>query len=232
MVMVEGIYSMEGDIVDLRGIVDVAKKYKAYNYVDEAHSIGALGATGRGICEHTNVDTSEIDVLMGTFSKSFGGMGGYIAASKDIIDLVRTSSAGSMYAASLSPVVAQQVLSALHIISGADGSDIGLKKLAALRRNSNYFRQGLVDLGLITLGDFDSPVIPVLTYHMSKSTELARECLKRNLAVAVVGFPATPLLLSRARFCISAAHTKEDLDEALQKLKEVCYIHFLKGAKD
>ena len=78
LVMVEGIYSMEGEICNLRGIVDVAKKYKAYTYVDEAHSIGALGKTGRGVCEYCGVDPEEIDILMGTFTKSFGAMGGCV----------------------------------------------------------------------------------------------------------------------------------------------------------
>jgi serine palmitoyltransferase len=229
MVMVEGIYSMEGEIVNLRAIVDVCKKYKAYTYVDEAHSIGALGKTGRGICEYSGVDPSEIDILMGTFTKSFGGMGGYIAASKEIIDFVRHSSAGAIYATSLSPVIAQQILTALNIISGADGTDIGKKKLVALRENSNYFRQKLIDMGVVALGDFDSPVIPVMLYHMSKVGEYSRECLKRGLAVVTVGFPATPLLLSRVRFCISAAHTRADMDEALEKLEEVnrmCHVRY------
>jgi serine palmitoyltransferase len=82
LVMVEGIYSMEGEICNLRGVIDTCKKYKAYSYVDEAHSIGALGKTGRGICEYCGVDPSEVDILMGTFTKSFGAMGGYIASSQ------------------------------------------------------------------------------------------------------------------------------------------------------
>ncbi|TYZ63620.1 hypothetical protein PybrP1_011868 [[Pythium] brassicae (nom. inval.)] len=232
MVMVEGIYSMEGEIVDLRAIVDVAKKYKAYVYVDEAHSIGALGRTGRGICEHSGVDPSEIDILMGTFTKSFGGMGGYIAASKEVVDAVRASSAGAMYATALSPVIAQQVLTAFNIIMGRDGSGIGAAKLTALRENSNYFRQKLLDMGVITLGDFDSPVIPVMLFHMSKVGEFSRLCLQRNLAVVCVGFPATPLLLARARFCVSAAHTRADIDAAVEVIKEVsdhCNIRFNKG---
>ncbi|OWZ05398.1 Serine palmitoyltransferase, partial [Phytophthora megakarya] len=229
MVMIEGIYSMEGEIVRLREIVDVTKKYKAYIYVDEAHSIGALGKTGRGICEYAGVDPSEIDILMGTFTKSFGGMGGYIAASEEIISFIRGSSAGAIYATSLSPVIAQQILTSLNIIAGLDGTDIGRKKLDSLRENSNYFRQKLIDMGVITLGDFDSPVIPVMLYHMSKVGEYSRECLKRNLAVVTVGFPATPLLLSRVRFCISAAHTKEDMDEALKAIEEVseiCHVRY------
>ncbi|GMF27567.1 unnamed protein product [Phytophthora lilii] len=229
MVMIEGIYSMEGEIVRLREMVDITKKYKAYIYVDEAHSIGALGKTGRGICEYAGVDPSEIDILMGTFTKSFGGMGGYIAASEEIISFIRNSSAGAIYATSLSPVIAQQILTALNIIAGLDGTDIGRKKLDSLRENSNYFRQKLIDMGVITLGDFDSPVIPVMLYHMSKVGEYSRECLKRNLAVVTVGFPATPLLLSRVRFCISAAHTKEDMDEALKAIEEVseiCHVRY------
>ncbi|CCI48496.1 hypothetical protein ABG067_006343 [Albugo candida] len=232
MVMVEGIYSMEGEIVHLRDIVDVVKKYKAYIYVDEAHSIGALGRTGRGICEYAGVDPNEIDILMGTFTKSFGGMGGYIAASEEIISYIRTASAGSVYAASLSPVVAQQVLTSLKIIMGTDGSDYGRKKLDALRENSNYFRQQLMNMGVVTLGNFDSPVIPVMLFCLSKIPEFSRQCLERNLAVVTVGFPATPLLLSRVRFCISAAHTKEDLDKALKQIEEVssnCNIRYLKS---
>uniref|UniRef100_K3X406 serine C-palmitoyltransferase n=1 Tax=Globisporangium ultimum (strain ATCC 200006 / CBS 805.95 / DAOM BR144) TaxID=431595 RepID=K3X406_GLOUD len=234
MVMVEGIYSMEGEIVDLRAIVDVVKKYKAYIYVDEAHSIGALGKTGRGVCEYSGVSPDEIDILMGTFTKSFGGMGGYIAASQEIIDCIRNSSAGAIYATALSPVIAQQTLTAFNIISGKDGTDIGKKKLTALRENSNYFRQKLREMGVLTLGNFDSPVIPVMLFHMSKVGEYSRECLKRNLAVVTVGFPATPLLLARVRFCVSAAHTRADLDEALKVLEEVsemCNIRFDKNRK-
>ncbi|EGZ20737.1 hypothetical protein PHYSODRAFT_313276 [Phytophthora sojae] len=214
MVMIEGIYSMEGEIVRLREMVDITKKYKAYIYVDEAHSIGALGKTGRGICEYAG---------------SFGGMGGYIAASEEIINFIRNSSAGAIYATSLSPAIAQQILTALNIIAGLDGTDIGRNKLDSLRENSNYFRQKLIDMGVITLGDFDSPVIPVMLYHMSKVGEYSRECLKRNLAVVTVGFPATPLLLSRVRFCVSAAHTKEDMDEALKAIEEVseiCHVRY------
>ena len=81
LVMVEGVYSMEGEICDLKKIIGVAKKYKCYTYVDEAHSIGAVGKTGRGVCQHCGVDPADIDILMGTFTKSFGGMGGYIASS-------------------------------------------------------------------------------------------------------------------------------------------------------
>jgi serine palmitoyltransferase len=115
MVIVEGIYSMEGEYCDLTNVVRVCKKYGAYIYLDEAHSIGAMGPTGRGCAEYCGVDTSDIDIMMGTFTKSFGGMGGYIAGSKDVISFLRRRCAGSSYHNSLSPAVCQQVLSSFKV---------------------------------------------------------------------------------------------------------------------
>lgn len=221
MVMVEGIYSMEGAICRLPLIVDICKRYKAYIYVDEAHSIGALGKTGRGVCEYTGVNPADIDILMGTFTKSFSGMGGYIAASKEIIAQLRTTAAGIVYHNSMSPIVCQQILTAFRVIMGEDGTDIGNKKLRALQENSNYFRHEMNRLGLHVYGHEDSPIIPVLIYQPAKVAAFSRECLKRGVAVVVVGFPATSVVLSRARFCISAGHTKADLDMAVKVIDEV-----------
>lgn len=115
LVIVEGIYSMEGEYCDLRNVVRLCKKYGAYVYLDEAHSIGAMGATGRGLSEYTGTDTADIDIMMGTFTKSFGGMGGYIAANKDTIDFLRQRCSGSAYHNALSPVVCQQVLTSFKV---------------------------------------------------------------------------------------------------------------------
>eukprot|EP00505_MAST-04D_sp_SCG-Rhode-Island_P003926 Stramenopile-MAST_4_protein_3926 len=218
IVVCEGVYSMEGEISHLRDVVNVCKKYKAYVYLDEAHSIGAMGATGRGITEHAGVDTADIDVMMGTFTKSFGGMGGYICGSRELIDHLRQNAGGSMYGMPMAPGICKQVICALNLI---DKSEVGRSKIQALKENSNYFRQGLMNLGLQVLGDFDSPVMPVLLYNPTKIAAFSRECLKRGLAVVTVGFPATPIISSRARFCVSAGHTKENLDFALGVIEEV-----------
>lgn len=231
MVIVEGIYSMEGEYCDLRGVVKVCKKYGAYTYLDEAHSIGAMGSTGRGCCEYTGVDPSDVDILMGTFTKSFGGMGGYIASSKSVISMLREKCAASAYHNSLSPVVCQQILSSFKVIMGRDGTNIGKQKISALRDNSNYFRMRLIDMGLHVLGHYDSPIIPVMLYNPTKIPAFSRECLKRGLAVVVVGFPAVPILMSRARFCISAGHTRKDLDKALVEIEEVADLLKLRYAK-
>jgi serine palmitoyltransferase len=229
LVICEGVYSMEGEISHLKEIVQVCKKYKAYVYLDEAHSIGAMGATGRGITEHAGVDTSEVDVMMGTFTKSFGGMGGYIAGSKDLIEHIRKNSSGSIYGNSMSPVICKQIIRALDLIAN---SEIGAKKIKALKDNSNYFRKGLTNLGLQVLGDYDSPVMPILLYNPTKIAAFSRECLKRGLAVVSVGFPATPIISSRARFCISAGHTKKSLDFALGVIDEVAGLMNLRYAEN
>ena len=115
MVIVEGIYSMEGEYCDLRNVVRVCKKYGAYVYLDEAHSVGAMGPSGRGCTEYTEVDPADVDIMMGTFTKSFGGMGGYIAGDTVVIDELRKRCASSSYHNSLSPVVCQQILSSFKV---------------------------------------------------------------------------------------------------------------------
>jgi len=221
VIFVEGIYSMEGIICKLPELIRIKKKYKAYLYVDEAHSIGALGPRGRGVCDYFGVSPSEVDVLMGTFTKSFGAVGGYVASSKDVVNFLRTSSFGMIYSNSMSPVCAQQTLAALHVIMGKDGTDTGAKKLLQLRENSNYFRNKLKEMGFIIFGNADSPIVPLMLYHPSKFSAFSRGLLKRGIAVVVVGFPATDKNTGRARFCLSAGHTKEDLDWALEEISEV-----------
>lgn len=231
LVVVEGIYSMEGVICQLPAIVKVVKKYKAYMYLDEAHSIGALGPSGKGVCEHAGVDPADVDIMMGTFTKSFGGMGGYIAGDKAVIELLRARNPSLLYHHSMSSVVAQQVLTAFKILSNELKPGMGAKKLAALRDNSNFFRSEMKRIGLHVYGSDDSPIIPVLIYLPSKTAAFSRECLKRGLAVVVVGFPATEIILSRARFCISAGHTKQDLEFAVKVIDEVSQLLWLRYEK-
>jgi len=112
----------------------------------------------------------------------------------------------------------QQAITAMSIISGEDGTDLGKQKLLALKENSNFFRNGLIERGFQVYGDQDSPVVPLMIYYPAKMYMFSRECLDLGLAVVIVGFPATPLLMSRVRFCISASHKKEDLQNALDKI--------------
>lgn len=156
LILVEGIYSMEGEVLRLPEIIAIKQKYNCYLYVDEAHSIGALGATGRGIVEYWGCDPADVDILMGTFTKSFGSVGGYIAGSRQLIRYLRQTrrvigsvsiritlffrSFGQRYAAAMAPACAQMALAALRHIQTTEGK----KRIDALRRNSNYFRERLV----------------------------------------------------------------------------------------
>lgn len=221
LVVVEGLYSMEGTMCDLPRILELKKKYKFNLFVDEAHSIGALGPKGRGVCDYFGVDTSEIDILMGTFTKSFGANGGYIAAEKHIVDKLRTTNAATMLGESPTPAVLMQILASLRIIDGQLIPGQGEERLQRIAFNSRYLRLGLKRLGFIVYGHDDSPIIPVVLYHPAKLPAFSHEMLKRNISVVVVGYPATPLISARARFCVSAAHNKEDMDRLLAACDEI-----------
>jgi serine palmitoyltransferase len=221
LVIVEGIYSMEGELCKLPAIVEVCKLYGAYVWLDEAHSIGAVGATGRGVCEELGVDPADIDVMMGTFTKSFGAAGGYVAGDAETVARVRQYSAGCTDAVSMPPAVCTQILASLRVIAGEDGTDIGAKKLCQLRDNALFFRQGLEALGLEVLGEHPSPVMPVMLYQPYKIGDFSRLAFNRKLAVVVVGAPATPVTYPRVRFCVSAAHSREDLADALAAIGDI-----------
>ncbi|CAJ0836584.1 14678_t:CDS:2 [Entrophospora sp. SA101] len=230
LLVVEGLYSMEGSICNLPKIIELKRKYKFYLYVDEAHSIGALGPRGRGVCDYYGIDPDEVDILMGTFTKSFGAAGGYVASSKETIDALRLWNHASVYAESMTPPILQQIYTSMSIIMGEDDAKSGEGKirLERLAFNARYLSTNLRRMGFIIYGDTDSPIIPLLLFNPAKIPAFSRECLKRNIAVVVVAYPATPMISSRARFCISAAHTKQDLDEILKSCNEIGEILQLK----
>ncbi|KAL1983474.1 hypothetical protein VTN96DRAFT_10295 [Rasamsonia emersonii] len=223
LVTVEGLYSMEGTMVNLPRILALKKRYKFYLYIDEAHSIGAVGPRGRGVCDFFKVDPAEVDILMGTFTKSFGANGGYVAADKAIIDKLRQANAGQLFGEAPTPPVLAQIISALRLMADEDPlhPGEGKERLQRLAFNSRYLRLGLKRLGFIVYGHDDSPIVPLLLYNPAKMPAFSHEMLKRKISVVVVTYPATPLELSRVRFCVSAAHNKDDLDRLLQACDEV-----------
>ncbi|CAG7833566.1 unnamed protein product [Allacma fusca] len=220
-IVVEGVYSMEGSIVRLPEIIELKKKYRAYIYLDEAHSIGAVGPRGRGVCDYWNANPHDVDILMGTFTKSFGAAGGYIAGSREFIKILKSRSHAESYGGSMSAPVAEQIISSMTIIMGEDGTSEGVRRIRQLSRNSRYFRQKLKQLGFIVYGNDDSPVVPVALYMPSKIAFIVREMIKRGIALVGVGFPATPLVEGRIRFCMSASHSKEMLDHVLDEFSEL-----------
>ncbi|TLS30713.1 hypothetical protein PpBr36_03574 [Pyricularia pennisetigena] len=221
LVAIEGLYSMEGTMCDLPGVIELKHKYKFFLFVDEAHSIGALGPRGRGVCDYFGIDPAEVDILMGTLTKSFGANGGYIAAEKHIIDKLRATNNATILGESPTPCVLMQILASLKLITGELNPGQGEERLQRIAFNSRYLRLGLKRLGFIIYGHDDSPIIPLMLYHPAKMPAFSHEMLKRKISVVVVGYPATPLISSRARFCVSSAHNKDDLDRLLAACDEI-----------
>lgn len=126
IIVVEGIYSMEGTIVNLPYILSLKNKYKCYVYLDEAHSIGALGPHGKGVVDYFGCDPNQVDLLMGTFTKSFGAAGGYIAGRREVIQHIKTHSFSASYATVMSPLVAEQIIGVIKVITGQDGTNEGI----------------------------------------------------------------------------------------------------------
>lgn len=221
LIVVEGLYSMEGTMCNLPRLVSLRRKYKFYLFVDEAHSVGAIGPNGRGVADFFTIDTKEIDIMMGTLTKSFGATGGYIAANKAIVDKLKLTNFGNLYSESAAPPVLAQINSSLLTITGDLKPGEGKERLQRIAFNSRYLRLGLKRLGFIVSGFDDSPIIPLMLYHPSKMPAMSRMMLERKIAVVVVGYPATPLTSSRARLCVSASLTKEDLDMFLREMDVV-----------
>lgn len=221
LVAIEGLYSMEGTMCDLPGVLSLKDKYKFFLFVDEAHSVGALGPNGRGVCDYFGVDPAKVDILMGTLTKSFGANGGYVAAEPHIIAKLRSTNAATQLGESPSPSVLMQILASLKIITGELAPGQGEERLQRIAFNSRYLRLGLKRLGFIVYGHDDSPIVPVPLYNPGKMSAFSHEMLKRKISVVIVGYPATPLISSRVRFCISSAHNKDDMDRVLTACQEV-----------
>ncbi|ELU16750.1 hypothetical protein CAPTEDRAFT_165279 [Capitella teleta] len=231
LILVEGVYSMEGSICKLHDVIRIKNKYKCYLYLDEAHSVGAMGPNGRGVLDYWGCSPKDVDIMMGTFTKSFGASGGYIAGKKSIVDYLKGRSHSMCYASSMTAPVAQQIITSMSIIMGRDGTNDGQRRVCQLAWNSRYFRRRLMEMGFIVYGNMDSPVVPLLLFCPGKIAAFSRQCLKHGLATVVVGFPATPIIESRARFCLSASHTKETIDQALDIIDKVGDLIHLKYSR-
>ncbi|TRY64077.1 hypothetical protein TCAL_03900 [Tigriopus californicus] len=219
-IVVEGVYSMEGTIVRLPEIMAIKKKYKAYLYLDEAHSVGAMGPNGRGVVDYYGLNPKDIDIMMGTFTKSFGSAGGYIAGSKRLIDHLRANSQANTYPTSMSAPVANQIIEAMKQIMDKDHGD-GMERVRVLARNSKYIRRRLKQLGLVVYGHDDSPVVPVMLFVTTKISYLLGEMKKKGIALVGVGYPATKISHERSRLCVSSSHSKEMLDYCVNAFDEI-----------
>lgn len=213
LIAVDGVYSMDGDIAHLDRIVEIAKHYGAYVMVDEAHASGVIGKNGRGTPEHCNVE-GKVDIVAGTFSKALGAVGGFIAASKELVTLLNFYSRSYMFSTAMTPQSAASLIAAMDVIE--QEPDLREK----LWDNIIYFRKNLLDLGF-DLGNSETAIFPIIIGDDYKVREVCRELHENNIYVNPVLYPAVPRKLSRIRMSIMSAHTKEHLDKALNVLEDV-----------
>ncbi len=210
LIVVDGVFSMEGDLANLPEIVRLKKRYGARLMVDDSHGIGVMGPGGRGTAEHFGLE-DEVDVLMGTFSKSFASLGGFMAASERVSNFVRHTSRANIFSASMPPSNVAVVLAALSIVESEP------ERRKTLMRNAEYMREGYKKLGIKSVAESKSAVIPVMTYDDERTFRITRELLSEGVYVNPVVSPAVPLGESMLRTSVMATHTLEQLDYALSK---------------
>lgn len=216
LIVTDGVFSMTGDICNLPEIVRLAKKYGARVMVDDAHGLGVLGAGGRGTAEYFDLE-DEVDIYMGTFSKSLASLGGYMAASRDVVEYVKHVSRPFIFSASITPASVEAARAALRIIRREP------ERVKALHDISSYMREGLKKLG-VDIIESQTPIIPIYTYEDEKTFIACKLLLERGVYVNPVISPATPPGQSLLRTSYTATHTREQMDHAMRSIKEVLEI--------
>lgn len=212
LVIVEGIYSMDGDFGNLRELIDVADRHDVSVFIDEAHSMLGCGEHGRGAAEHFGVE-DRVRVIYGTFSKAFGAIGGFVCGSTDMLQYLRYYAHSYVYSCAMPPVVIAAILQAL---------EIGMREPELRRRlweNADYFHQQLKSLGVDT-GSSTTYIMPLIVGDRLRMYQLGHELRRRGLWVAPVDYPAVPQDKICFRACVTANHTRADLDEALNILAD------------
>jgi 8-amino-7-oxononanoate synthase len=213
MLVIEGHYSMDGDIPDLPQFIALARAFDCWIMVDEAHSLGVLGQGGRGIAEHYGVDPTSVDLWMGTLSKSLVSCGGYIAGKAELIDFLKHSAPGFVYSVGLAPPLAASALTAIDIMRAEP------ERVARLSHNGARFLAQAKAAGLDTGTSIGTAIIPVITGSSIKAARLAEAMFAAGVNVQPILYPAVPERAARLRFFISSAHQDEHIDRAVATLK-------------
>jgi 8-amino-7-oxononanoate synthase len=223
LVVVEGVYSMDGDYPDLPQFIEVKQRHKAMLMIDEAHSIGTMGSTGRGIGEHFGVDPAGVDLWMGTLSKSFGSCGGYIAGCKEVVEYLKYTAPGFVYSVGLPPSNAAAALASIKLLQEEP------HRVARLQARSRLFLQLARERGLDTGLGKGTPVVPVIIGNSLHSLQLSHQLLQRGINVQPILYPAVEEKAARLRFFITACHSEEQIrstvDAVAEELAEIDPAH-------
>lgn len=210
LIVADGVFSMEGDLAKLPEMVDLAKKYNASIMIDEAHSLGVFGETGAGVCEHFGVQ-NDVELVMGTFSKSLATIGGFIASNKDVINYLKHNSRTLIFSASITPAAAGAVLAALEVMEEEKW------RQKALWDNTHRMLQAFKDKGFET-GHTTTPIIPLYVRDNEKTFRLTRMLMDDGVFVNPVVSPAVPSQDTLIRISLMATHTFDQIDEAVEKI--------------
>lgn len=214
LIAIEGVYSMDGDFPDLRRFIELKKKHKAVILVDEAHSLGTMGATGRGIGEHWNVARADVDLWMGTLSKSLASCGGYIAGSAQMVEYLGYTAPGFVYSVGLSPSNAAAALAALNVLQAEP------ERVSRLRELAGLFLSHAKARGLNTGPSAGTPVIPVIIGSSVKSLRLTRVLFARGINVQPILHPAVPEQQARLRFFITRNHNESQIRDTVNDVAD------------
>lgn len=213
LVVVDAVFSMDGDIVDLPEVSRLCRRYGAILMVDEAHSLGVLGATGHGIEEHFGLPADAVDVKLGTFSKAIPSIGGYVATSRAIADAIRMNARGFIFSAAASPSSVAASIAALDVIESEP------ERVARLHDHTRYFRELLCRAG-ICYGASTTAIFPIMCGEDWVALRLAHHCQKNGVYVQAVPHPVVPKGSARLRACVNANHRREDLAYCVSVLVE------------
>ena len=213
LIVVDGVFSMEGDLCNLPAIIALKKKYNATVMVDEAHGLGVFGRQGRGVCDHFGL-TQDVDLIMGTFSKSLASIGGFIAADSSIINVLRHTVRTYIFSASCTPAATACARGALHIIQQEP------ERLQALWDVTRYALKRFREEGF-EIGDTESPIIPLYVRDTDKTFQAVAEAFNEGVFINPVIPPACAPQDTLVRYALMATHTKEQVDESVKRLKKV-----------
>lgn len=212
-IITDGVFSMDGDIADLKIIAELGEKYDCVTMVDDAHGEGVLGKGGRGVVNHLGLG-GRIDIEVGTLSKAFGAAGGFVCGRRELIDWLRQRGRPFLFSNALSPCEAAACLKAIEIL---EGSEELVKKLWD---NSNYFKSSMAGLGF-NVGNSQTPITPVMLGEASIAHGMSKRLYEEGVFAMALGYPTVPKGKARIRVMVSAGHTKDDLDFGIEKFAKV-----------
>ncbi|MFF3320697.1 aminotransferase class I/II-fold pyridoxal phosphate-dependent enzyme [Streptomyces sp. NPDC002889] len=214
LVVIEGVYSMDGDIAELPALIKVKRRHGAMLMIDEAHSIGVIGANGRGIGEHFGTDPSEVELWSGTLSKALASCGGYVAASRTVVEYLKYTLPGFVFSAGMTPANTAASLAALRLLRSRP------QRVRRLRENAALFLDLARRAGINTGNSHDTPIVPCVTGDSAKALQLAEALFTRGISVNPILYPAVPEEEARLRFFITCDHTPEQIRHTVSALEQ------------